>query len=67
MTTLDRIKNYLSRRSTPATSAEIAKYAKLNYKTVKNVLAINNGKEFTYGPARKCKASGSPRVTYGLM
>lgn len=65
MTAQETIEKYLKTRKTFATAKEIAKSAKLNYKTVKNVLG-NTENGFLKGNLRKCKVSGSILTTYGL-
>lgn len=67
-TALYKIVVYLRKRSTGATAYEIAKYAKVNYNTVRRIL----GEMWRFGPYfdkvgdSKCRVTGKILTTYRL-
>lgn len=67
MTTLQKIVKYLSKRSTAATSWEIANGTNSNHNTVRRILGESLGNAFKKFDARKCKVTGSTVQTYHVI
>lgn len=72
-TALEKIVAYLKKRSTGATAPEIAKYAKVNYNTVRKWLGVNQNSIaeeilfFSYlDKPKKCRVTGKHLTTYSL-
>ena len=66
-TALDKIVAYLRKRSTGATAYEIAKYAKVNYNTVRRIVGETpNSGGIRWNPHEKCRVTGKTLTTYRL-
>lgn len=63
MTAKEKIIKYLNKRTSGATAKEIAQYAKVTYKTVKNIVG-NPENGFIKEAPRKCRVSGDVLTTY---
>jgi len=68
MTALDKIVKYLKSRKTGATAPEIAKYAKVNYNTVRKLLGLHSGFDGVFYPLNhsKCQVTNKYLTTYKL-
>lgn len=64
MTVQQQMVRYLNKRTTPATSHEIALGAKVNHNTVRRILGEYIGNMFKKFDTRKCKVTGSVVQTY---